>query len=259
VDDIGQGHFSVLRWRTSPTRDEARNVAVLLVGADGGALRAAPLSSISPRLHEQGILDAVLVGLEKRLTNGGGDVEALEGLSHSFDHALVVTDPKPVAIRGGLDEALTALYRAYVAPRGGGSRKRTKGVVLDSVVNALRKRGYEARRGEYVGDFIFDVVLDSDDAMRALEVLSFAVERKSWTPIEQDAAHYLYGLRLLRDDRGLEGAAVVEPPADDGNGAREAHDRILRWFDREHVPIYSPEEIADPHVEFEIEHAVSGR
>jgi hypothetical protein len=258
MDDVAQGHYSLLRWRASPTRDEARNVAVLLVGAGAGqgALRAAPLSSISPRLHDQGILDDVILGLEERLSNGGADVDALAELSRTFEHALVVTEPEPVAIRGEIDDTLSALYRAYVAPRGGGSRKRTKGVVLDGVVDSLRKRGFEARRGQYVGDFIFDVVVEGERTTTALEVLSFAVERKSWTPIEQDAAHFLYGLRLLREQRDMEGRAVVEPPAN-GNGASESHDRIRRWLSREGVPTLTPEDIADPQAGFAVEPTIS--
>jgi hypothetical protein len=258
MDDVAQGHYSLLRWRASPTRDEARNVAVLLVGADGGqgAVRAAPLSSISPRLHDQGILDDVLLGLEERLSRGGVNVDALEELSQTFERALVVTEPEPVAIRGEIGDTLMALYRAYVAPRVGGSRKRTKGVVLDGVVESLRKRGFEARRGQYVGDFIFDVVLEGERTTTALEVLSFAVERKSWTPIEQDAAHFLYGLRLLREQRDMEGRAVVEPPTD-GNGATESYERILRWLEREDVPTYNPQDIADPQVGLAVEPAVS--
>lgn len=61
-----QGYFSILRWRPDATRDEARNIAVLLVEARGhfSRLESAPLSRISPRLHEQGILDSALLGLQ---------------------------------------------------------------------------------------------------------------------------------------------------------------------------------------------------
>jgi hypothetical protein len=245
MDDVAQGHFSLLRWRTSPTRDEARNVAVLLVGSgNGGAVRAAPLSSISPRLQEQGILDDVLRGLGQRLSNGGATVEALGELHRTFEHALVVTEPRPVALRGELEDTLAALYRAYVAPRGGGSRRRTKGVVLDRVVDTLRGQGLDARRGQYVGDFIFDVVIEPERTPTVVEVLSFAAERKNWTPIEQDAAHFLYGLRRLREEREIEGRAVVEAPSD-GDAGAETHERVLRWFEHDGVSSYSLEELAD--------------
>ena len=60
---VQQGYFSVVRWRHDSTRDEARNVAVVLVDEEGlgGGVRAAPLSQVSRRLHDQGILDALLV------------------------------------------------------------------------------------------------------------------------------------------------------------------------------------------------------
>jgi hypothetical protein len=245
MDDVAEGYFSLLRWRANPTRDEARNVAVLVVtSGEGGALRAAPLSSISPRLQDQGILDDVLRGLEQRLSNGGATIEALGDLHRTFEHALVVTEPQPVALRGAVEDTVAALYRAYVAPRGGGSRRRTKGVVLDRVVDTLRSQGVDARRGQYVGDFIFDVVIEPEATPTVVEVLSFAAERKNWTPIEQDAAHFLYGLRLLREEREIEGRAVVEPPGDGESGA-QTHERVLRWFEHDGVPRYSPEELAD--------------
>ena len=245
MDDVARGYFNLLRWRTSPTRDEARNVAILLVSDAGeGCVRAAPLSRISPRLHDQGILDDVLLGLEERLTSGA-DADTLAELSRTLEHSLVVTEPKIVALED-LETTLTALYRAYVAPRGGGGRGRTKGVVLDRVVAALRRRHLSARRGYYVGDFIFNVVVEPEREPTVLEVLSFAAERKTWTPIEHETGHFLYGVRALREeDISLKAAAIIEPPVI-GNGAAETYDRVRRWLENEQVPALSPEELADP-------------
>lgn len=116
--------------------------------------------------------------------------------------------------------------------------------MLDRVVDTLRGQGLDARRGQYIGDFIFDVVIERETAPTVVEVLSFAAERKNWTPIEQDAAHFLYGLRRLSEEREIEGRAVVEPPGD-GDMAAQTHERVLRWFKRDGVPSYSPEELAD--------------
>src|SRR5438128_197075 len=93
-----QGYFSLVRWASDPTRAEARNVAVLLVDPSSGfaGVRSAPVSSISPRLHEQGLLDAVLVQLEHRFaqTEEPG-VGLLDELHRSLERSLVVTAPQP--------------------------------------------------------------------------------------------------------------------------------------------------------------------
>jgi hypothetical protein len=212
-----------------------------MLSIDHGAYTA-----FDSRLRDQGILDDVIVGLEQRLGNGGASKAGLEELSQTFEHALAITEPEPGAIRGPIEDTLKALYRAYVAPRSQ-PRRRTKGVVLDDVVTALRRRGFQTHRGHYVGDFIFDVVIEEGPKLTALEVLSFAGERKSWTPIEHDAAHFLYGLQMLGEERGLAGRAVIEPPSN-GNGAVEAHGRVVRWLDREGVPTNTPAEITDPQV-----------
>ncbi len=147
-----------------------------------------------------------------------------------------------MAVPDGPEETLTALYRAYVSPRGGGSRLATKGVVLDRVLNALRRQGVPARRGAYIDDFIFDVVVGKERARQhtVLEVLSFAAARKDWTPVERDAGHFLYALQRLK----IEGKAVVQPPSD-GNGAATSYERVRGWLDDEHVRIVSPDELAD--------------
>jgi hypothetical protein len=243
ADRVGNAYFSLLRWRADATKDEARNVAVLLLDEQGdlGVIRHAPISSISQRLRDQGILDEILLGLEERLASEPTlKLEDVRELSSSLQRALVITEPKPVHVTN-LDESLDALYRAYVAPAPtGGSRAPTKGVVLDRVVDMLRKRGVRARRGGYVDDFIFDVVLENGEKPAVLEVLSFAAPRKDWTPVERDAGHFLYAVRTLE----LPGRGVVQPPSEQV-GKVESYERILRWFDREDVPVVEPTELAD--------------
>ncbi len=243
-DMTAQGFFSVLRWRLDPTRDEARNVAVLLVDREGsiGGVKAAPLSQISPRLHDQGLLDAVIAGIERQFAEAHKPtLGALTEWQATLQHSLYLTEPKPTAVPD-VDVALQALYRAYVQPRGGGSRTLTKGRVLDQVVSGIRRRGFEVRRGSYVNDFLFDAVVDHGGRTSALEVLSFATEARQWTAAEHDAGHFLYAI----EQAGLSGVAVVQPPvALSARSASEAFERVTRWFGKADLPVVAPAGVQD--------------
>jgi len=238
-----RGYFSVLRWRNDATRDEARNVAVLLVDEDGefGGLRAAPLSTISPRLKEQGLLDQMLIGLRRRFeTDQRPTLATLKEMCVALQHSVYLTQPRRVAV-ADVDAVLDALYRAYAAPQGGGPRTLTKGYILDRVVDTLRRNGLNARRGEYVGDFLFDVVVDGADSELPplIEVLSFASPRKEWSGAEYDAGHFLFALERVQ----RKGMAVVQPPKEASQpNAGLAYERVMRWFKSAHVPTPGPEE-----------------
>jgi hypothetical protein len=238
ADELARGYYALLRWRVDVTRDEARNIAVLLADERGrfGGMRHAPVSSISPRLRDQGIVDDVLLGIEERYERGLR-LRDLNDLHRSLRRSLIVTEPEPVAV-GNPDETLAALYRAMVAPRSGG-RAPTKGVLLDRVITSLRKQGVRVRRGAYIDDFIFDVVIENGGPRSVLEVLSFAVPRKDWTPIERDAAHFLYALGRVDD---LEPRAVIQPPAE-GRAGTASYERVRRWFDDEAVPTFAPADL----------------
>jgi hypothetical protein len=241
--DVERGFFSLLRWRFDPTRDEAKNVAVLLVSPDIGAsgVRAAPLSRVSGELKEQGILDSMLVNVEQRLRDESKlGVEVLSELHQSLERSVVVTAPQPVAV-SDVTQVLNALYKAYVAPRGGGGGgPPTKGAVLDRVVTALRNRGVHVGRGEYIGDFIFDAVVDAPEHRTILEVLSFAPTRKDWTPVLHDAGHFLFALERIDES----GAAFVEPPGEAGDQkARLAFERATRWFADSKVRVLRPDDL----------------
>jgi hypothetical protein len=239
-DQLVRGYYALLRWRFDPTRDEARNVAVVLVDERGafGGLRHAAISSISPRLHDQGIVDDVLLGLEERLRDGL-QLSDLKSLHESLQRSLVITAPEPVAV-GDPEETLDALYRALIAPRPSGSRALTKGVLLDRVVTSLRKQGLPARRGSYIDDFIFDIVVPNGARTSVFEVLSFAAPRKDWTPVERDAAHFLYALGRVTD---VEGTAVIQPPPDRRAGTA-SYERVRRWFGDEAVTTVAPDDLA---------------
>lgn len=234
-----QGFFSVLRWRNDPTRDEARNVAVVLVGEDGafGGIRAAPLSSVSPRLHDQGILDAVIAGLEQQFSSPHKPgLGYLTELYHSMSHSLCLTEPRATAVPD-VDLALQALYRAYVQPRAGGGQSLTKGRILDQVVGKLRRRGFEVRRGTYVKDFLFDAIVEHHGERSAIEVLSFATAARNWTAVEHDAGHFLHAVGAAQ----LAGVALVQPPGpESAQTARESWARVNRWFKAENVTVAAP-------------------
>ncbi len=234
------GHFSVLRWRHDGTRDEARNVAISVVGGEGrrAVLRAAPISSISPRLHDQGILDAWLTGLERQFETANiGGLELLTSLHDTLHHSLYLTEPKPTAVPD-LDLALSALYRAFVAPRSRGSSEVTSGTLLDLVVKRLRQAGLHVRRGEYIGSFLFDAVLERPGGVSALEVLSFATTARDWASAEYNAGHFLYAVRKL----SLHAAAVIKPPAEFSNtNARRAFEHVSEWLEEENVQVLDPD------------------
>ncbi len=246
ADDLVQrAYYSILRWRGDATRDEARNVAVMLVEAEGlfGGLKAAPLSSISPRLREQGLLDAMLVNLQRHFEGDARpNLAFLREMHAGLQRSLYLTEPQSVAVPDP-DAVLTALYRAYVAPRGGGSRAITKGTVLDRVVNTLRSQGYHVRRGEYVDDFMFDVVIETERERLAVGgVLSFASTIKNWTPVEYDAGHFLYALDRL----GTAGFSVIQPPSEiSPQAALASFERVRRWLDGAGVPVVEPIELEE--------------
>lgn len=242
------GYFSVLRWRRDATRDEARNVAVVLVEPEGqfGALKAAPLSGISPRLKEQGLLDAMIVGLTKRLTGDLGvrpNLADLREMHERSARSLYFTEPRAIAV-SDVDLAIGALYRALVQPRNSGPSYPTKGKVLDVVVDRIRARlgpnliG-DVRRGEYRNDFLFDVVIDHAQPQFA-EVLSFATPNKKWADTEYEVGHFLYALERT-DGNGF---VVIQAPTDVSQPtAVQSYDRVRRWLDDANVLVFGPTDI----------------
>ncbi len=239
-----QGYFSLLRWCPDIARDEPRNIAVVLLAPEGGyaGLRPIPVSSFSSKLHEQGLLDASLVALSAQLARPEFGVDLLHELHNSLSSSLRLTEPKPVAVNTeNAADTLNALYRSFVAARSRGSRGLTKGVVLDKVVNGLRQSGWSVKRGAYIEDIIFDVVVDSGPAGAvaggAMSVFSFAAPRKDWAPIEKDAGHFLFGVQRL----GVPAWAVVQPPTDKAPGAQEHFVRVNRWLTSADVRVTHPD------------------
>jgi len=241
-----RGFFSVVRWVKEPARDEAKNLAVVLLDPDSGygGLRSAPLSSVSKGLKTQGILDSVLAGLEAKASESPKEaLNEIGELADSADHSIQFTAPRSTALIAPPEETLDSLYRTFVQPTPSGradSAHPSKGRVLDRVVTDLRNAGHSLRRSDYVGDFIFDIVIDNGrPASHVGEVFSFATLRKDWTGVEYEAGHFLFALA----ETSLAGFAVIHPPARDGSDAAIAsHDRVDRWLQSRDVDVVSPDE-----------------
>jgi hypothetical protein len=238
-----RGYFSVVRWRSDPTRDEARNVAIVLVDAEGqfGGIRIAPPSALSGDARQQGFLDAMLHGLENQFEGEEKpDLKRLRELSESLSNSLYLTAPRATAVPDP-ELTLQALYRAYVAPIPA-PRAVTKGVVIDKVVKILRGRGFSVNRSQYIGDFLFDAVVERKEGPLACDVLSFATAKQDWLPTERDAGHFLYGLERVK----LPGIAVIQPPAEESRGeAQTSFERVRRWFKDAAVPVRQPDDLVD--------------
>lgn len=238
---VNQGYFSLIRWRSTPHRQEARNIAVMLVDAEGqfGGIRTAPPSAMSRSLKAQGIVDALLMNLRDQFASAEKpDLARLQKLHATLRHSLAVTEPQVTAVMD-LDSTLGALYHAYVQPTSSGPRHVTKAVILDRVVERLRGQGLTVRRSSYLSDHIFDAIADGVRPS-VFEILSFASPLKDWTPIEKDAGHFLYAMRQVDADP----RAVIQPPPDEATDeARVSFDRIRRWLDQEKVPVLAPADL----------------
>jgi hypothetical protein len=234
------GYYSLLRWASNPTRDEARNVGVLLISSNGefGGIRHTSVGAISSRLVEQGIMDSLLSGLERRFAaEVKPTLKEVQELQASLDRSLYLTEPKPTAVFDA-EETLNALYRTYVATSGG-PRQPTKSVVLDSVVKALRASRVDVRRAQYLSDYIFDAIIvrapGRDPAV--LDILSFATQNRDWTATERDAGHFLFALERVEAD----GLAVVRPPQENSHeNAFRSYERVTGWLSDADVPITEP-------------------
>lgn len=239
-----RGFFSLLRWRDSVARDEAKNVAVLLVEPEGryGGIRVAPISQISPRLRDQGILDQILHGLEEQFSGENPpSLDWLQNLRESLQHSVYLTEPRSTAI-GDVNETLETLFRSYVHRPSRGSSAPTKGKVLDRVVRAIRSQGFKAERGVYIDDFIFDAVVHVNGSKKPLEVLSFGRPKKNWVREEQDAGHFLYSLDRL----SMRGNAVIHPPtSQSGDDAYATYKRVTRWLEQESVRFVAPDKVPE--------------
>jgi len=246
VADVNQtGYYSILRYRRDVARDEAKNLAVLLVTEDGsaGGFKSAPVSTISKVLRQQGLLDSLLDGLRRQFSGELKPTLAdLEKMHEQLDRSIVVTEPRRTAVP---DEArtLSALYRAYVAPMARGGGYLTKATVLNRVSEVFGLQGLRYEREKHIDDFRFDLVLEDQPSHPTVaEVLSFATPAHDWMPVEHDAGYFLYALQKL----DLPGFAVVQAPSPKSlQSAFEAHERVHHLFDEAHLRVLRPSELPD--------------
>jgi hypothetical protein len=249
---IRPGYFSLLRWRSDATRDEARNVAVVLVDAEGtiGGLRATDsVASISPHLAEQGLLDTLVQGLQVRLEGPEKpDLAELRRMHISLQESLYLTEPAPCAVVD-VEQTLNALFKAYVKrPSFPGGR--TKGKLLVQIVQKLRAEKFVVTRDTYVDDFQFDALVRNGKGPVAMNALTFAqAARKDWKDAEYDASHFIFSIERTH----LPGVAVLEAPREDSPGSSQVpYERVNRWFSDAGVPVLDPDAvIAEPRLVIE--------
>lgn len=239
-------HFSLLTWLPDPARGERKNLAVLLTTDDGrGDMRAVSPSAVGERLRDQGILPHLLSGLQAQFKSEvKPSADDLRRMRNVLVHSVQLTEPQPTAVIESVEATLKALFTAYVAPRGGGgSQAVTKGALQTRTVKALQKRGLAVAVNRYIGDFLFDVVVERAEKPLVVEVISFANARKDWSETEHEVGHFLYGLAHSR----ASGAAIINPPTEVSNAvADRAHGRVVRWLKEEHVRIFEPTVLRAP-------------
>src|SRR6266571_1512542 len=92
--------YSLIRYIPDPARNEPRNAAVVLSDAgDFVGMRFAPISRLSPKLAEQGILDGILSNVETcLLARRMITKDDLIALDRSWSSSLEITSPEPVSL-----------------------------------------------------------------------------------------------------------------------------------------------------------------
>jgi hypothetical protein len=242
--DIGQGYFSLLRYRADITRDEAKNVAVLFVDTTSGTvtLRATRVNSVSSTLAEQGFLDGIVEQLAARFADQRhADVDVLQNLHESLERSIVVTEPRPVAIPEGTD-VLTTLYRAFVAPKPSPRNNLSKSALLGVLVDWLRSTsgGSVERFGE-IDTFTFDAVVRNGGLPQVYQALSFAGTRKDWSPVLHDAGHFIFALERVKTSAAT--AILQEPTGDRGETGEKAYERVEKWLDDARVKVVPAQDV----------------
>jgi hypothetical protein len=239
------GYFSLIRYRADAARDELRNVAVALVDEEGefAAIRSAPISSLSPQLRAQGLLDAMLVGLARDLmapTRVDG-LARLGSLQSQLSAVLLISSPRPAAISTSPKATLDSLYKALVAPKASRGLGIARSHVLDRVIETFRSGGTPVARGTYLKDFILDAVASpSGRPQLPIHTLSFALPNRDWSHVERDTGHFLFAVRQLKTI----GVCVVQPPSAISHPSASASlGRITRWLTTEGVETIVPDEL----------------
>jgi hypothetical protein len=240
-----RGFFSLIRYRSDAARDEHRNIAIALVDEAGGfaAIKSAPISSLSPQLRAQGLVDAMLVGLARDLgartrLDGFGRLDELSGLSSSV---LLVGAPQSAAITANPGATLDSLYRALVAPKVARGPGIARSQVLDQVIRTFRSGGTPVERGAYLSDFILDAVASpTGQPQLPIHTLSYALPNRDWSHVERDTGHFLFAIDHLK----RKGVCVMQPPSSvSPPSALESLGRVTRWLVSEGVETIAPDQL----------------
>jgi hypothetical protein len=228
--------FSILRYVPDAGRDEPRNVAVVLFGPNGyRGMRAIPPSAIASRLRDQGLMDRLLSSMATRIGSSSLELADMYRWRSTWSHALQLSEPRSTAIVGSPPDTLTTIYKALVGTPARRSKRHGKAEVLDRVVSAFRKRGANVRRSDYIQDFVFDAVVESDgEPPRTFAAISFATGAADWSSVEKDAGHFLFAASRV----DATPTAIVQQPVDSAaTSALKAHEKVRRWFDKESVAV----------------------
>ena len=256
------GYYSLVRFSSDLVRGEPRNIAVILVDSDApeGAVRAAPLSRVAPRVRDAGVLDAVLRSLAARVQAGEIIGQAgLMSIASTSTSTVSISAPKPAIVDGEMKESLDRLYQSFVGVRSARQPLR-KGEILDRLVASLVRTGAPVQRDAYVKDFAIDALI-SGSSHAAIQVLSFCVGDSRGVTVEREAGHFLFGMERLR----IDATAVLQPPIEaSGKGLWTSYDRVQRWLDDARVPSVRPSDINllaerfGGHQQLPLSYAVSG-
>lgn len=242
---MDKGYFSILRWVPDVTRDEARNLAVVLVSESGeqGGIKAISSGSVSTSLAKLGIVDAIVGGLAARFEEEvKPDVHELQGLHASWQQSLQFTAPRLTMVPDW-EQTLTTLFRSYVAKSHSGAGGQTSAQVQGRVCRMLEKHGCKPQQNVRLGDFRIPVMASSpwSKVEVGMNITSFAQPTKrEWLDIEQDTAYFFRAVDKLE----INPLAVVAPPT---NKCRQeafaSHELILKWYESEGIRALPPQEI----------------
>lgn len=238
-----EGFYSIIRYTPDPVRDEAKNVALMLIDEqrDVARLRVAPLSQLTPRLNEHGLLDKLLVHFGARLQAGElRDQRQVAALSRVIGPTLSLTAPVRAAIGDDVDATLKSLYTAFVAPRRGRDSSISHGQLLDRLVKACRKAGAAVEPGAYVEDILFDAIVSWRKRRTPVQVLSFETTTQNPHGIEQAAGHFLFALNRIHAD----GLCVMQPPVlKSTDPVKASYRRVRNWMQDGGVETVGPEDL----------------
>lgn len=238
---MSEGFYSIVRYTADPVRGEAKNVALVLVDEqrDVARLRVAPLSQVTPRLNEHGVLDKLLVQFGARLQAGElRDQRQVNNLARAIGPTLSLTAPVPAAIGEDVDATLKSLYMAFVAPRQGRDAGVSRGQILDQLVKACRKAGAAVEPGAYVEDILFDAIVSGRGRRTPVQILSFEATTQNPHGLEQAAGYFLFALNRIHED----GLCVMQPPQRQSiDPVKTSYRRVRNWMEDGGVETIGPE------------------